>query len=187
MAAINRARRSERPTLRPLSSYGVIDNTISLPRLRPAVAIDPVAPRCSSGAPPTGFAKKNSGDAASRACGKRKPMQADALSDADSMHWRFFGSRGRPKSPCVKPAPFQMQIQCTRDHHRGCGRRRPLGPASGQHRQCITQKNPARPSAPTRHTRHTRQRIKTPMCRLGIRSEQTSETRQSYNRNRNGK
>src|SRR5579872_2992274 len=25
------------PTLRPLSSYGVIDNTISLPRLRPAV------------------------------------------------------------------------------------------------------------------------------------------------------
>ena len=90
--------------------------------------------------PPTGFAKKNSGDAASRACGKRKPMQADALSDADAMHRRFFGSRGRPKSPCVKPAPFQMQIQCTRDHHRGCGRRRPLGPASGQHRRCITQK-----------------------------------------------
>ena len=86
---------------------------------RPAVAIDPVAPpRCSSGAPPTGFAKKNSGDAASRACGKRKPMQADALSDANSIRaWRFFGSRGRPKSPCVKLAPFQMQIQCTRDHH----------------------------------------------------------------------
>jgi hypothetical protein len=100
-------------------------------------------------------------------------MQADALSDADSMHWRLFGSRGRPKSPCVKPAPFQMQIQCTRDHHRGCGRRRPLGPASGQHRQCITQNNPARPSAPTRHTR---QRIKPSMCRLGIQSEQTSET-----------
>ena len=35
--------------------------------------------------------------------------------------------------------------------------------------------NPARPSAPTRHTR---QRIKPSMCRLGIQSEQTSETHQ---------
>ena len=102
--------------------------------------------------PPTGFAKKNSGDAASRACVKHKPVQADAVSDADSMHWRFFGSRGRPKSPCVKPAPFQMQIQCTRDHHRAAaaasGRRPPLGPASGQRRPCIRkkiQRGPRRP------------------------------------------
>src|SRR5579872_7035143 len=35
--------------------------------------------------------------------------------------------------------------------------------------------NPARPSAPTHHTR---QRIKPSLCRLGIQSEQTSETHQ---------
>ena len=91
----------------------------------------------------------------------------------------FSDREGGRRSPCVKPAPFQMQIQCTRDHHHATaaasGRRRPLGPASGQHRRCITQKNPARPSAPTRHTR---QRIKPSMCRLGIGSEQTSDTHQ---------
>ena len=91
----------------------------------------------------------------------------------------FSDREGGRRSPCVKPAPFQMQIQCTRDHHHATaaasGRRPPLGPASGQRRRCITQKNPARPSAPTRHTR---QRIKPPMCRLGIRSEQTSDTHQ---------
>jgi hypothetical protein len=70
---------------------------ISLPRRRPAVGIDPLAPRCSSVRPP-GFTKKNSGDAASRARRKRKPTQADALSDADSMYWRFFGSAGTARA-----------------------------------------------------------------------------------------
>ena len=139
-------------------------------------------PRSSSllqRSPPTGLAKKNSGDAASRACGKRKPMQADAVSDADSMHWRFFGSRGRPKVALRKAGAVSDadSMHSRPSPRRGCGRgrRRPLGPASGQRRRCITQKNPARPSAPTRHTR---QRIKPPMCRLGIQSEQTSDTHQ---------
>ena len=137
-------------------------------------------PRSSSllqRSPPTGLAKKNSGDAASRACRKRKPMQAGAVSDADSMHWRFFGSRGRPKVALRKAgAVSDADSMHSRPSGRGCGRSAtPLGPASGQRRRCITQKNPARPSAPTRHTR---QRIKPSMCRLGIGSEQTSDTHQ---------
>ena len=127
--------------------------------------------------PPTGFAKKNSGDAASRACMKRKPAQAGAVSDAESKHGRFFGSRGRPKVALRKPAPFQMQIQCTRDHHRAAAAAtvgdRPLARPAASAAGALRKKNPARPSAPTHHTR---QRIKTPMCRLGIQSEQTSET-----------
>ena len=106
----------------PMCRLGIrSEQTSDTHQLAAAAASSRHRPRSSSllqRSPPTGFAKKNSGDAASRACRKRKPMQADAVSDANSMHWRFFGSRGRPKSPCVKPAPFQMQIQCTRDHHR---------------------------------------------------------------------
>ena len=157
----------------PMCRLGIqSEQTSDTHQLAAAAASSRHRPRSSSllqRSPPTGLAKKNSGDAASRACGKRKPMQAG----------RSVPEGRRREVARVKPAPFQMQIQCTRDHHHATaaasGRRRPLGPASGQRRRCITQKNPARPSAPTRHTR---QRIKTPMCRLGIQSEQTSDTHQ---------
>ena len=71
---------------------------------------DPVAPRRSRASLPTGFAKKNSGAAASRARMKRKPAQAGAVSDADSMHWRFFGSpRVRVRRANLRNAEhFQM-------------------------------------------------------------------------------
>ena len=142
-------------------------------------AIDPVAPRCSSDRRQPDSQKRTAATPPRARVGSANLRKPAPFQMQTSMHWRFFGSRGRPKSPCVKPAPFQMQIQCTRDHHHATaaasGRRPPLGPASGQHRQCITQKNPARPSAPTRHTR---QRIKPPICRLGIQSEQTSDTHQ---------
>ena len=71
---------------------------------------DPVAPRRSRASLPTGFAKKNSGAAASRARMKRKPAQAGAVSDADSMHRRFFGSpRVRVRRANLRNAEhFQM-------------------------------------------------------------------------------
>jgi hypothetical protein len=76
--------------------------------------------------------------------------KAGAVSDADSMH--------------ARPSP-----------RNGCGQRSATAPWPGKRPAppVHTQKNPARPSA---HTRHTRQRIKPSLCRLGIGSEQTSET-----------
>jgi len=76
--------------------------------------------RCQPDSP-----KKNSG-AASRARETTNSAQPEALSDVDSMHARFFGSRGG--------RTFLMQIQCTRAHRRAAaaasGRRRALGSAS---------------------------------------------------------
>jgi hypothetical protein len=89
----------------------------------------------------------------------------------------LFGSRGRPKFAVAKPAPFQMQIQCPRDPspRRGCGQHSATTAWPGQRPAPPVHhaKNPARPSAPTGHTR---QRIKPSLCRLGIQSEQISET-----------
>ena len=89
----------------------------------------------------------------------------------------FSDREGGRRSPCVKPAPFQMQIQCTCDHHRAAAAAtvgdRPLARPAASTAGASRKKNPARPSAPTRHTR---QRIKPSLCRLGIQSEQTSET-----------
>ena len=153
LAKRNPAQRSAPPTLPtdkdhqcagPESRASTRPDPSASPRLRPAVAIDPVAARCSSGAPPTGFAKKNSGDAASRARRKRKPTQADAVSDANSIHWRFFGSRGRPKVALRKAGAVSDadSMHSRPSPRRGCGhgRRPPLGPASGQRRRCIRKK-----------------------------------------------
>ncbi len=49
----------------------------------------------------------------------------------------------------------------------------PLARPAASTARASRKKNPARPSAPTRHPR---QRIKPSLCRLGIQSEQTSET-----------
>ena len=111
------ARRSAPPTLPtdkdhhragPESRASTRPRPISL--LRPALGDHPVAPRRSRASLPTGFAKKNSGAAASRARMKRKPAQAGALSDANSMHWRFFGSpRVRVRRANLRNAEhFQM-------------------------------------------------------------------------------
>ena len=95
------------------------------------------------------------------------------------MHSRFFGSRGRPKVALRKAGAVSDadSMHSRPSPRRGCGQRSATAPWPGQRPAppVHTQKNPARPSAPTRHTR---QRIKPSLCRLGIQSEQTSETHQ---------
>ena len=110
--------------------------------------------------PPTGFAKKNSGDAASRACMKKTCASRRRFRCRFNALAIFRIARAAEDRPAQSRRRFRcrsIHSQSSPRRRSASGRRPPLARPAASANGASRKKNPARPSAPSRHTR---QRIK---------------------------